>query len=249
MLEISWPAMVRNVTEGKSTVSKSVPSPQVALQAMIHIISSRRPGMVSMRVPPQFRKEPALEFSTPELRYIKAGCYSSIDGIMDAIIKSATRNDKENSSSLTNQESTEAASPSGKISWRVDRATQELHVMFCGNVEQHGLVIQAISQDLRNILGMTTIIGCQNAEQPQDSKKNFNSGFHEDQQHTSQLTVVKTSGQWPVDVNAGSHTMFLYCDLVQNETLGDTETALLRSIPLESLFSTKRRREVNHRSF
>ena len=96
---------------------------------------------------------------------------------------------------------------------------------------------------------MTTIIDCQNAEQRQVSKKNFNSGFHDDQQHSSGLRVVKTSGQWPVDVNAGSHTMFLYCDLVQNETLGDRHTALLRSIPLESLFSTKRRREVNHRSF
>ena len=119
LLEISWPSMVRNVTEGKITVSKSVPIPQVALQAMSHNISSRRPGMVSMRVPPQFRKEPALGFSTPEVRYIKAGCYLSIDDIMDAIMKSATRNDKENSLSPTNQDSTEAASPSGKVSWKV----------------------------------------------------------------------------------------------------------------------------------
>ena len=104
--EISWPAMVRNVTEGKITVSKSVLSPQVALQAMSHNFSNRRPGMVSMRVPPQFRKEPALEFSTPEVRYIKGGCYSSIDDMMDAIMKSAMRNDKENKLLPTNQEST-----------------------------------------------------------------------------------------------------------------------------------------------
>ena len=45
LLEISWPAMVRNVTERKITVSKSAHSPQVALQAMSRI-SSRRPGMV-----------------------------------------------------------------------------------------------------------------------------------------------------------------------------------------------------------
>ena len=202
-----------------------------------------------MRVPPQFRKKTALEFSTPEVRCMKAGCYSSIDDMMDAIMKSATRNDKENNLSSTNQESTEAASSSGKISWKVDRATQELHVKFCGNVEQHGMVIQAVSRDLKNILGITTIIDCQNAEQRQDSWENFNSGFHDDQQHTSELTVVKTSGQWPADVNAGSHTMFLYCDLVQDETLGDTQTALLRSIHLESFFSRKRRREVNHLSF
>ena len=185
LLEISRPANVRNVTEGKITVSKSVPSTQVALHSMSHNASSRRPGMVSMRVPPQFRKKLALEFSTPEVRYKKAGCYSSIDDIMDAIMKSATRNDKENNLSATNNESTEATSPSGKISWEVDGATQELHVKFCGNVEQHGLVIQAISQDWRNNLGRTTIIDCQNAEQRQGSRENFNSGFHDNQQHIS----------------------------------------------------------------
>ena len=58
---------------------------------------------------------------------------------------------------------------------------QQLHVQFCGNVEQHGLVIQAVSQDLKFFLGMNTIIDCQNAEQRQKSKKNFSSGFHHDQ--------------------------------------------------------------------
>ena len=48
-----------------------MPSPQVALQATSHNISSKRLRMVSMRLPPQFRKEPALDFSTPELSYIK----------------------------------------------------------------------------------------------------------------------------------------------------------------------------------
>ena len=32
-------------------------------------------------------------------------------------------------------------------------------------------------------------------------------------------------------MQVASHTMFLYCDLVQNQTLGDKQTALLRSIP------------------
>ena len=44
--------------------------------------------------------------------------------------------------------------------------------------------------------------------------------------------------------------MFLYCDLVQNETLVGTQTALLRSFPPDSLSSTNQyRREVSHRSF
>ena len=71
-----------------------------------------------MRVMPQFRKEPALKVSTPEVRHIKAGCYSSIDDIMGAIMKNATRNDKEKLS----------------LSWKVDRATHELQITFCGNV-------------------------------------------------------------------------------------------------------------------
>ena len=64
-----------------------------------------------------------------------------------------------------------------------------------------------------------------------------------------EIAVVK--GQWPVDLIAGSHTVFLYCDLVQNEILRDSQTALLRSIPLESLSWTdqRQRKEVNHTSF
>ena len=250
LLEISLPALVCNVTEGKITVSKSVPSPESLVHPTNQTFPSGRPGIVSMRVQRQFRKGPTVKFSTPEVRYIKAGCYSSIDDIMDAIMKSATGNSKEKISSPSFQQNKDAPSQSTNISWKVHKATQELSVKYHGNMEKHGLVIQAISQDLKNILGMTTIIDCQNAEQRRKSNNTVDDKFHDDQQNISELTVVKNFGHWPVDVNAGSHTMFLYCDLVQNDTLGDTQTALLRSIPLDSLSSTNQYiREVNHRSF
>ena len=159
--EISWPALVCNVTEGKITVSKSVPSPESPVHPTNQNFPSGRPGIVSMRVPRQFRKEPTMKFSTPEVRYIKAGCYSSIDHIMDAIMKSATGNSKEKNLSPNIQQNEDAPSQSTNISWKVDKATQELSVKYYGNVEKHDLVIQAISQDLKNILGMTTIIDCQ----------------------------------------------------------------------------------------
>ena len=113
------------------------------------------------------------------------------------------------------------------------------------------MVIRAKSQDSKYILGLTTIIDCQDGEQRQESKMNFDGNCQDDQQNQRDITVVKNSGQWPVDLKAGSHTMFLYCDLVQNEILGDTQTELLRSIPLESLSWTdhRERKEVNHRSF
>ena len=70
-----------------------------------------------------------------------------------------------------------------------------------------------------------------------------------DQLASGTANVVKQIGQWPVDLNAGSHTMFLYCDLVQNEMLGDTQTALLRPIPLKSMTLAHTMGEVNHKSF
>ena len=99
LLEISWPAMVRNITDGQITVSKIVPRPKSPPphQSPSKNIPSRRPGVVSMRVSLQFRAvKPALTFTAPEVRYIKLGCYSSIDDIMEAIVKSATRNAKKN---------------------------------------------------------------------------------------------------------------------------------------------------------
>ena len=103
---------------------------------------------------------------------------------------------------------------------------------------------------LRNILGRTIILDWQNPEQRQKSNITVEGNFHDDQQNISELMVVENFGHWPVDVNAGSHTMLLYCNLFQNETLGDAQTALLRSHPLDSLSSTNQyRRDVIHRSF
>ena len=117
-------------------------------------------------------------------------------------------------------------------------------------MEQHGLVIQTISQDSKSFLCMTTIIDCQNAKQLQVSKKNNKGRFRADQQHTSEFALVETFGQWPIDVNVGSHTMFLYCDLFQIETLRDTQLRCCDTFPLKACFSTKpSRRDVNQRSF
>ena len=149
-----------------------------------------------MRVPQQFRKEPAMRFSPPEARYIKTGCYSSNDDIMDAIMKSATGNSKGEKLSPNIQQNEVAPSLSTNISWKIDKTMQEFRAKFCGNMEHHGLVIQANLQDPKNILDMTTIIDCQNAEQRQKSKRTIDGEFHDDdQQIISELTIVKkTSG-------------------------------------------------------
>lgn len=233
LVEISWPAMVRNVIDGQIEVSKILDTPQPP-----NVQSPKRSssGLVSRSLPRVFRSS-TIQFTPPETRQIKSGCYPSIDSIMKAIVKSA--DDHIRIETPTYNKNTEASRlPS--ISWKVDCATQELRIKYVGNLERHGLVIKAKSHDLKNILGTTTLIDCQNG----DAKRSLdttNDGY----------TIVKQSGHWPIDLNGGSHTMFLYCDLVQNETLGDVQTALLRSIPLDSLSnsSQEQRREVNHRSF
>ena len=89
-----------------------------------------------MRVTRQFRKEPAMKFGPPEVRYIKAGCYSSIDDIMHAIMKKATANSKDKFLLPNIQQNKDAPSQSTNISWEVDQATQEIRVKCFGNVKK-----------------------------------------------------------------------------------------------------------------
>ena len=43
------------------------------------------------------------------------------------------------------------------------------------------------------------------------------------------------SSKWPtypVDITGGCHTIFVYCELIQDEVVGDKRTSLLRSVTL-----------------
>ena len=248
LLEMFWPAMLRNITDGQIIVSEIVPRPKSPPphQSQSKNIPRRRPGVVPMREPRQLRLvKPALTFTAPEVGYIKPGCYSPTNKIMEAIIKSDTRKDNEKLLPPTTQHPTDATWRSTNISSKVDKATQELHVKFWGNVEQNGVVIWAKSQDLRNILGLTALIDCQHGEQRQESKKNCDVNCQDDQQNQRDIAVVKNSGQWPVDMKAGSHTMFLYCDLVQKEVLGDTNCVVAFHSPWKLFMDGPKTKEIN----
>ena len=167
-LEVFWLTMVRKITEGQITVLKIVPRPKSPPphKSPIKKFPSRRPWVVSMRVPRQFRAvKPALTFTAPEVRYIKPCCYSSIDDITEAIVKKSPRNDNEKLLPPTTQHPTDTTSRSTNIPWKVDKATHELHIKFWGNVEQNSLGIRAKSQVLKNMLGLTTVTDCQHSEQ------------------------------------------------------------------------------------
>ena len=227
LLEIAWPTMVQNVTVGEFTVSKKLPVSSSDKQP-----SNYRPGTISMTVPPAFRN--TSQYSIPVSLHIKPGCYSSVESILKAITKAAV------GKKLKQQEPLQKNIP--LLSWKIDDATKKLNVKFQGNLEKDGMVIKLKSQDLQNILGTSTVIDCQHPSK-------LKAGDLKNDIPTETSNYVKHIGEWPVDLNAGSHTMFLYCDLVQNETLGDTQTALLRSIPLKSVTVAQTMGEVNHKSF
>ena len=75
---------------------------------------------------------------------------------------------------------------------------------------------------------MTPLVDCSSSglSNVKDRSENGNGGGGHDAFQT------KSAGQYPTDLNAGCHTILIYCDLVQNEILGDCQTALLRAIPL-----------------
>ena len=234
--EIAWPNIIQNVTVGKFTVYKRNIQSPVEKRPRKH----NRPGAISMAIPAAFESQsPAstLPFYTAPVKHrLKPGCYTSVDSILASITKIAMGEEqigrKRISSSPDNVLSL--------LSWKVDNVTRKLHVKFCGNHKQYGLRIFTESNDLRNILGTNVIIDCGESQKE---------AVEEIDTESASNTIVKHVGKWPVDLNAGSHTMFLYCDLVQNQTLGDKQTALLRSIPVKSLALVQTLGEMNHKSF
>ena len=87
------------------------------------------------------------------------------------------------------------------------------------------MFLETISQDLQNVLGMKTLLDC--SENDKSTKEGNN-----------RQVLAKNVGKFPTDLSGGCTTIFLYCDLVLNEILGDSRTALLRAIPLKERWIT-----------
>ena len=91
--------------------------------------------------------------------------------------------------------------------------SEKLEVLFTGEAPEYQFWILFKSNDLPNTLGVTDAI-CGTVESQR--QKGFGA-----------------VGTFPVDLQGGRHTIIIHCDLVQNETLGDSQAALLRVIPLQ----------------
>lgn len=94
------------------------------------------------------------------------------------------------------------------VSWKIDPVSEKLKMVFTGQKPEDQFIMLFKSEDLSNTLGIRDTICCTLGNNR------------------------AVEGTYPVDIQGGRHTIFLYCDLIQNEILGDVQTALLRVIPL-----------------
>ena len=58
-------------------------------------------------------------------------------------------------------------------------------------------------------------------------------------------TTPGCRAKYPVDLRAGFDSMYVYCDLVRNQMVGDTLAPLLRVVPVEGKFEDNIYREYN----
>ena len=228
VVEISWPDLIENVTEGKISSRKVSKHPSEETETpKRHRVShaSQNYGMVTMLDPRKRSKDKVGKYGEEEFDTIPAGFYPTIETLLETIF-SKVYNNKADTDTLP-------------VKWKVCSVSQLLEVIFRGT-EDEKIIVRAVSRDLKNILGTDTLIDCTQEGGATDTT---------DIVKAKQLRLIdgdniaNRRGKYPVDLTAGCHTMFLYCDLVQNEILGDTQTALLRAIPLSSSVKS------NHQNF
>ena len=100
------------------------------------------------------------KFIALEMRVIKTDCYSLIDSIMEETVKSTFNKRPINSKSSTVPSTGNKISvaegppmPPPANSWKVHKATLELHVKFTVYVKTDGMLVQPFSQNLKTLSG------------------------------------------------------------------------------------------------
>ena len=92
------------------------------------------------------------------------------------------------------------------LSWKLNAASEALK-LFSEGSEQECIFLETLSKELQNALGMKTFIDC--SERGKTNKQANNS------------VLSKTIGQFLIDFTDGRNPIFVYCELLQNEILGD----------------------------
>ena len=224
VVELSWPGLIGNVTEGlfNYQLNRDKQNSDTSTQETIVERPRFGNGMVSMFVPRNLLKRNSFtlekEFSPEKFFSITKSCYSSVNSILQSMCDNLCSGVGWDISQLP-------------LSWAICRASQLLHLKFSttSSKQKKKLRLKAVSEDLKNILGLEYLVDCSqtnnDANQPEGSHGlEIPQDCRKPKKVERRREMSDQIGNNPVDLTAGCHTMFVYCDLVQNEVLGDTNS-------------------------
>ena len=236
LLEISWPAKFQNVTQGlletnhgESESSEDdnddhdddgdkVIEPTSADELYVDIGRRRRRPTGATDSPAKISNSRCT---------IDTGYYPSIDHLMSKIFVKSFRS---------------RHATDWPYNWCISSHSQKLKILPRGHQkddfqstenEEDGFLTAASSSEDE---GQQTWNGTKPFETPFSIEL-----ISSDLQNILGTDILKVgvNPKFPVDISGGRHTMFVYCDLIQDEILGNTFTSLLRSIAINSTSNRK----------
>ena len=220
LVEISWPAKFKNVTQGNTQLYKlqnessdSADSnddddesiePTSADELYVGI-GRRRRHHGTTNAATTFQKARNLRIK------IEAGYYPTLDHLMTKIFSKSFGSKRE----------------FWPLKWSVSSHSQKLKLLSTDNMS--GILS---TEDYQTATS--------EGEQTEGDESNRAKGPSSIELLSTELqNILGTSllklgvePKYPIDLLGGRHTMFVYCDLIQDEILGSTLTSLLRSVPL-----------------
>ena len=222
LVEIAWPAAIQNITYGQFKYRVAAENSQNYGGGNSSENRKRKLGERPYGLVTMYQPpiRSVQETFVETITNIKPGVYLSVDQILLSICKKIF---------------VRTVGDTFPLSWKLDAPSEALKVYYEGN-KQECMFLETISQDLQNVLGMKTLIDC--------SRNNKST-----KEGNNRQAISKNVGKFPTDLSGGWNTIFLYCDLVQNEILGDSRTALLRAIPLTERSTTGNHQQQNYRTF
>ena len=175
LVELSWPGLIENVTEGLFSYQLNRDEQNRDTSTQETIVERPRfgNGMVSMYVPrnPLKRNSSTLEEFSPEKYFsITKGCYSSVNSILQSMCDNLCSSVGWDISQLP-------------LSWDICEASQLLHLKFNTtlNKENKKIRLKAVSEDLKNILGLEYLVDCsQTNNDPKQPEENYDLAVPQD---------------------------------------------------------------------
>ena len=235
LLEISWPAKFKNVTHGfiephmdktDSSSDDEEPIEPTSAEELFTDIGRRRRRRPADRKQYHLRKKANLKCK------IDTGFYPTIENLMQIFAKSF-RTKQEND---------------WPIIWCISSHTQKLKLL-----SNSGQKDQTSTGNKEGF--MTAASSSEDKLTEDETEKRSPTSIKllsPDLQNILGTHILKigVNPKYPVDISGGRHTIFVYCDLIQDQILGNKLTSLLRTIALPNNSTQKTQNTITcHQSF